>query len=204
MTGTQEETANKTLAILDRLANLTQELYENTCRTIRPTKGWVLVRILDREQVINGIIVPRMEQNKPMHEGIVLVTWEPWTEEKIKRDESGWVHVKVVQHRSELQPGDHVCFDHWAGVPVDGDQKAHTNFRLIREEDDGNLGGIKAIIEYSEKSDRPHEILSEMLVAELGGHDAIHDRMCHLTAHKIEHRFLLVDRDRPSVTLSGR
>jgi co-chaperonin GroES (HSP10) len=171
-----------------------------------PKKGWVLIRVLDREQTTaGGIVLPRAEQNKPMWEGIVLATWAPWTEEKIIRDADGKTHVRVIQHTSELERGDHVLIDHWAGVPVEGDSKIDTKFRLVKEADDPNLGGVKAIVEYAEKSTRPHEIITELLSqVDLDVNSAEFESLCRLAASKIEDRFILVDRDRQSVTMSGR
>jgi co-chaperonin GroES (HSP10) len=206
MIGTQTAEKTEVQTLLTELLDRTQELYASTCRTIQPTKGWVLIRVLEREQVTqSGIIVPGIEQNKPLHEGIVLATWEPWIEERTMQDEDGKKLTKVIQHKSDLKPGDHVLIDHWCGVPVEGDSKINTKFRLVKEEPDPNLGSVKAVVEYTDKDNRPHEILSEMLW-EIDPHGQVTDfeRLCRLVAAKISDKFLLVDRDMQSVTLSGR
>lgn len=192
--------------LLDDLSEKTQALYQHACRSLTPRRDWVLLRVLEREQVTKGgIIVPGFEQNKPLHEGIILATWEPWTEERTTRDEEGRTVVRVIHHRSELKAGDHVLFDHWAGVPVLSDSKINCNFRLVKEPDDPNLGSIKAVVEYSEKDERPHEIMTELLrEMNIDVNSREFDQMCRLAAARIEDRFLLVDRDQQSITLSGR
>lgn len=91
---------------LDQLAIALFTKHESQFTPLHP---WVLVRVLPREQRVGQIWLPNNKsQNKPVHEGIVLSTWKQFTSQK----------GKLIQ--TELVPGDHVCYPHWAGQPVPG------------------------------------------------------------------------------------
>ena len=61
--------------ILDLMA---QELFASSSRRFVPMFPWVFVRVLPKRQTLSsGLILPPYEQNKTIHEGIVLATWKP-------------------------------------------------------------------------------------------------------------------------------
>lgn len=185
----------------EQLAKLAQELYEEI-RYVRPMYPWVLVRVLDREQKIGSIHIPQgTKQNKPVLEGIVLATWAT----NIKCIRAPEPHGAFVEITSELEPGQHVLFPHWAGVPVVG--FAEDKYRLVKERDWGkdNEGGVLGVVEYGDAACMPIATLKGML-AELypadeavGGHAA-----AEVAADRIETRFVLIDQNQKSVTLSGK
>src|SRR5262245_13517020 len=105
------------------IAQATEKLSQR--RSFAPAYPWVFVYVLQREHKPLGRIILPHDKNKPMHEGVVLATWRP----RIKMSKAG----KEIEVRSELCPGDHVLFHHWAGQPVaDFDEK---KFRIVREAD---------------------------------------------------------------------
>jgi co-chaperonin GroES (HSP10) len=103
---------------LDRMAI---ELFTQHEAQFTPLYPWVLIRVLPREQRYMGrIILPdNKSQNKPVHEGIVLHTWMPRLDKKNK-----------VMY-SELHPGDHVVYPHFAGLPIPGWDERY--YRIVPE-----------------------------------------------------------------------
>lgn len=86
------------------------KLYEH----VIPTFPNVIVRVLPKEMVISGIHIVDQKTHKPTYEGIVLRTWEPkivWP-----KKEGGM----PVEFYSDLKPGDHVLFPHFAGQALPG------------------------------------------------------------------------------------
>ena len=167
---------------------------------------WCFIRVLAKEQVVNGIILPEIDQNKTVHEGIVLATWRPWSE---WRTIPGSTTV-MVHHESKLKPGDHVLFPHWAGAPIYGFKEKY--YRVVKEEGwkETQDGGIFATVEYDDQ--KPVSELEKLLNSEKGielvrraDHEKDFDQDAYnALARFIEDRFLLVDRTGASVTLSGR
>lgn len=159
--------------------------YEEKNRKFTPLYPWVFVRVLPKEQTMkSGIILPAIEQNKTVHEAIVLAVWQP-------------KYVKGNQLVSSFSPGDHVLLPHWAGLPVEGFSAKH--YRVVKEEGwrETQDGGIFARVDYDEE--RPVFRLRDLLV----GENLPEDMVEHLV-RVLEARFLLVDREGQSVTLSGR
>lgn len=134
----------------------------------------------------NGLYLPAV-QNKTVHEGIVLATWQPF------------INVKGHKKECNLMPGDHVLFPHFSGVPIEG--YSNMLYRVIRSEDwkENEQGGIFAKVEY----DSPTPILTLQQVIN-GFYSAKHDFSTLELAEAIERRFLLLDKEATSVTLSGR
>jgi len=164
---------------LDKIA---QDLYQGN-RMFTPLFPWVFVRVLPKEQVRpSGIILPA-KQNKIFHEGIVLAVWKTGV-----TSHEGHLQVR----KSELCPGDHVLFPHWAGLPISG--FSEERYRVVKEQEwsTEKEGGIFATVEYASKTD----------------FDTLTDLMSRYDdtelACKIEDRFLLVDREGQSCTISGR
>lgn len=176
--------------LVDRL---TQELYR-AHRGFTPRYPWVFVRVLHKEQQVGRIVIPETEQNKPMHEGIVLAVWPPFIESKTMNGQ----RVTVFQE-SDLHPGDHVLLPHWAGLPVVGYRDIR--YRIVKELgwDASTDGGICATVGYDEPNRKPIEKLKAFLSS------AIRDGFTwEGMLPKLEEQFLIVDRDAGSVTLSGR
>jgi co-chaperonin GroES (HSP10) len=192
------------------LNTLTQELYAASNRTFRPKFPWVFVRVLQREQQTDsGLILPATEQNKTLHEGIVLVTWKPveFELDMRRKEESNGVityhpePAAKMRRESELKPGDHVLFPHWAGMPVDG--FSEKRYRLVKEIGwhESKDGGICGVVEHSPVETKAVAKLKDMIVRMIdkGFMDWDKDLIA-----SIEKQFVVVDRDGQSVTLSGR
>lgn len=193
---TEEQTGVQTLRVEEKeqlLDRLTQELYQ-AHRGFAPKFPWVFVRVLKKEQERGGIILPDSEQNKPVHEAIVLAVWPSFIESKTKNG-----HRITVYKESELSPGDHVLLPHYAGLPVRGFKEQQ--YRIVKELgwDASVDGGIFATVGYSEPDHKPAEKLRKLLLNAMGTGFELEDLLA-----KIQEQFLLVDRDAHSVTLSGR
>jgi co-chaperonin GroES (HSP10) len=181
------------------------KLYEESQRTFTPLFPFVFIRVLTKEQVQNGIILPGIEQNKPVHEGIVLATWGEKIFEHRKVMDDGTRYTKQTVLRSQFVQGDHVCIPHWAGAPVHGFSDKH--YRVVKEWewDFSKDGGIFCTVNRIAPDEAPRGILSDMLREMLGTFvQSIPERVIEATAHRIEDRLVLLDREQHSVTLSGR
>jgi co-chaperonin GroES (HSP10) len=204
MTDTKREESEEMVDIL------AQELYATSKRCFTPVYPWVFVRVLPKEQITaGGIVLPMHDQNKTVHEGIVLAIWKPveHVATELNKDGVDWRSSQTRDYRrrpvqSDLKAGDHVLFQHWAGIPVEG--FSEKRYRVVKDLDwrpDGE-GGIFATVEYMEGAKRAvtrlHTILSEANSddAEAGGIEDLVTR--------INSEFMLVERGGYSVTLSGR
>jgi co-chaperonin GroES (HSP10) len=202
-----EEAIRENEESIDRIARRNYQIME---RRFTPLYPWIFCRVLPKEQVINGIIIPEIEQNKTVHEGIVLATWQPFELEvqvdRVERQQGDKTIVsyipkaKTVRRSSSLKPGDHVLFAHWAGAPIYGAKEKY--YRVIKEEGwrETQDGGVIGTVEYDNNG--PVEQLIELLDSLL-----VHEWAAIGTqkiAEDIAKRFLLVDRKATSVTLSGR
>ncbi len=133
-----------------------------------------------------------------MSEGVVLATWLPKSFETSKVSEDGTRHTRVKVLHSEFSQGDHVLFPHWCGAPIPGYDPKH--YRVVKEWefDFSKDGGIIGIVNHELPDDNPRgtleSILSENLPPTIAG----------ALSHKINDKLLLVDRDKHSLTLSGR
>lgn len=164
---------------------VSQELYQRN-RRFTPLYPWVFVRVLEREQQRSGIWVPGAVQNKVVHEGLVIATWLP------RQKDCGCDRVS-----SELKIGDHVLFQHFAGVPIEGYDR--DRYRVVREcdWDPANEGGIFATVEYG-----------GLNITQRMSHHLKKSGFSHTQADKavreIYENCMLIPRDMRSVTLSGK
>jgi co-chaperonin GroES (HSP10) len=178
-------------------------------RMFRPMYPWVFVYTCKREQKVGHIVLPDHVQNKVVHEGIVMATWRPFTEEHGTVDEKGRKLTRTVQRRSLLERGQHVLFPHWAGQPISGYNPER--YRVVKECDwkVDKDGGILGILDYDDKETMPsvvlRELLGDMIRAEIDEKDwTVTDHFLGLLAAQVNEKFFLVDREIPSVTLSGK
>ncbi len=174
-----------------------QELIANRVRGIRPLFPQVLVYVLPKASMYKGLVALPSEQNKILHEGIVLATWLPFTQEvgKTFKDGDGREYSKSYFRKSAFSIGDHVVFPHWSGHPAGiFDEKKYRFVRECNWEFDKN-GGIEAIVEYDEPATSPSARLAEIL-----GNDAEGIALAHL----IEEQYHMIDRATESVIQSGR
>lgn len=179
-----------------------QELIYRAHREFTPMYPLVLVLVLRKQQVrASGIALPDSQQNKPMHEGIVLATWNSKLVERgtINKDGERLTRVEVLH--SQLKPGDHVLFHHWAGMPIHGfdDQR----FRVVREEawHETQQGGIVGVLHYSDKENEPLEAIANELIG--SDHAGYSLTEWALTKSKIRDRYIVIDKETSAVTLSG-
>jgi co-chaperonin GroES (HSP10) len=192
-------TAAKTTLLRD----LALELYDAN-RQFKPMPPWVLVHVLPKINKIGTLYVPD-KQNKTIHEAIVLATWASYTDELgIITTPYGIKNTRTIERRSKLATGDHVLFPHWAGLPVSGlDERT---YRIVKEQEwatDGE-GGIFATVDYDDASTEPVATIRNMIWDCIEAEDMTNAReLAALIAARIEDRFLLVDKERKSMTVSG-
>ena len=188
--------SSEELAVKSRIINdMIQELYKEN-QQITPLFPWVLLRVCKKEQQIGSIVLPDSVQNKTLHEGIVVVTWQPCDR----------VIEGVTNHySSELKQGDHVLFNHYAGVPIDG---RHSGYRLVKEVAWAvdKEGGIIATVDYDTRETRPVEKLRAIILDNVYFDDPEEVDLEDIEEliKVVKEQFLLVDLNTPSVTLSGR
>lgn len=150
----------ETIEQVDKLKAYVAETFQGLHYDIKPRYPYILVRLIPKETNIelgNGKILwlpdtAKGKQNKPVYEGQVLRTYEPF--EKLLRTkyvEEGLAHFTKEEWtdvKSELQPGDHVVFQHHWGVPVPKlchDWKVG-EYRLVEEQN------IIGVLEYEKDS----------------------------------------------------
>ena len=194
MEGEQTPTTNERLEIIDRQCEAL--FHEN--RMFTPMYPWVFILVCEKEQQVGHIILPG-KQNKTVHEGIVLATWK---DKEVDRGITHYDGRKVTRHEilhSDMTLGDHVIFHHWAGLPAPGYDA--DRFRVVRERDwkETEQGGIFGKIEYADAQTAPIAQILEMIQNATGDWDA-----SRLVTSQIDDKFVVVDRESKSVTLSGR
>ena len=113
----------------------------------------------------------------------------------------------ITPRHSELSPGDHVLFNHFAGVPLEGYDR--DRYRVVRECDykENEQGGIFASVTYEGQATKPVEKMKAIITAKLETlvHEGVERmEMARVLTAAVEDDFLLVDRDVASVTISGR
>lgn len=155
----------------DELTNLVTKLYQETEVTVKPMFPKVLVRLLPREQQTKaGLWLPDGAQNKPVHEGVVLDTYESFWYDIWKSklhyvaitsptllDEDD--HIQAIWQECAVKPGDHVVFPHMAlGItPVWPLDDGRGDYRLVPE------GEILGKLEYEKESTREWLIESALV-----------------------------------------
>jgi len=202
----EAETPNtkERLEIIDRQVEAL--LHENQMFT--PMFPWVFVLVCQKEQQVGHIILPG-KQNKTVHEGIVLSTWR---DKEVDRGITHYDGHKVTRHEilhSDLKLGDRVCFHHFAGQPVPGFDA--DRFRVVRERDwsAASEGGIFAKINYAGNKTKPTADLIDLFeswLASVKSETAQEDLEAARVdlQNQIDDKFVVVDREAHSVTLSGR
>jgi co-chaperonin GroES (HSP10) len=194
---------------LDRLA---LELFTKHESQFTPRFPWVLVRVLPREQQVGRILIADgKHSNKPVHEGIVLTTWQPYTTVKTKSyltysytEATATRHTDdiVTRHECPVTVGDHVCYPHWCGQTVPGwDEKqyrvvpTHANTALGIEPN----GIILGTLTYPKESvkERLEDILDN-------GFTTVNFSPVNKAVRKILEEFDVVYKEKGSKTLSGR
>jgi co-chaperonin GroES (HSP10) len=181
-----------------KIDEMCQELFEAN-KMFTPLYPWIFILVCQKTQRVGHIITPD-KQNKPVHEGIVLAVWEDKVIEKRRATSDGKHETVFETKRSELMPGDHVVFHHSAGQPAHGYNP--DRFRVVRECDwsmQTHGGGIVGRIEYDDE--KTASVLKLIrLIAEQG---VVNDRPVADLPATITERFVVVDREAGSVTLSG-
>jgi co-chaperonin GroES (HSP10) len=180
------------MTLAKQIDQLINQQYRENCISVQPCFPWILLRVCKKEQERNGLWLPDSTQNKTLHEGIVLSTWQP-----CQRVQNGY----TIDLSSELKPGDHVLFNHFAGVPLEG---RSSGYRLVKECDFAvdKEGGIIAALGYDELHTNPVEKLRKLFADECEWNQGMEYSEAFI--EKITKHFILVDKDTPSVTISGR
>lgn len=183
----------------DELKALVTKLYQEHGVTVTPTYPRILVRLLPKEQVSKGgIVLTDHQQNKPVHEGFVLVTYPGFFRDKYVKDplteeremiESTWIE-------SDLKPGDHVLFPFMAqGIipvwPLDG---GSGEYRLVPEE--------QCLVKLTYTTKPLVQDLTDEFLSLAGA-----EKDPSLARDNVEdflQRFEVVRKTQPSMTVSGR
>lgn len=195
------------VALESKLDKLALELYKKHDFVVVPRYPWVVVRVLPREQVVGGIILSENKQNKPVLEGIVLRTWEPWTKKVNDSSfpELGGTKEIAIPMKSNFVIGDHIIFQHWTGLPLPG---VHENiYRMVPERDSysGESGPIYAKLEYQrESSSEKLTGLIQSLIHYIKEDKLSEERLVTLFEDKMHEHFDIVRKITGSRTISGR
>jgi co-chaperonin GroES (HSP10) len=111
-----------TSQLKQQLSDLCIDIYMSGGQRFIPMPPFVLVRVLPKDLISDGgIILPNQQQNKPVHEGIVLETYRPYEEQVVLRDR--WAdgsydeHVDTIIRTCPLKQGQRVAYPHYEGVP---------------------------------------------------------------------------------------
>jgi co-chaperonin GroES (HSP10) len=164
-----------------------------------PMYPWVFVLVCTKAQQVGSIILPE-KQNKTIHEGIVLATWKDKLVERGTISKDGIRLTRCEVLKSEMHLGDHVVFPHFAGQPIPGYDV--DRFRVVKECAWKEEGGIFGKIDYAGEHTKPTVELMQMLSAWIS--DGATEEELVLLQAKIDDRFMVVDRETASITLSGR
>jgi co-chaperonin GroES (HSP10) len=109
-----------------QLVNLCVDIYLSGAERFTPIHPFVLVRVLPKDMVSEGgIVLPNERQNKPVHEGIVLETYRPYTEEVVLKDiihkgtagERVIEYIGTIRRECPLKVGDRVAYPYYEGIP---------------------------------------------------------------------------------------
>lgn len=144
----------------DEIQKVVNKYYANRQVDFIPNYPYVLVRRLSRPESIGSIIVSDHAKN-PIHEGIVLATYRPFYRSYFTTDSN---NEMVGQDMNMLfvppvQPGDHICYQHFEGVPVEHaifgqPYYKSQNYLLVNCEVSDGRRGILAVIESTKESTR--------------------------------------------------
>ena len=158
-------------------------------RRFTPMYPWVFVRVLNREwKTPGGIVLPGPTQNKLVAEGIVLATYVPgerWIGRRSPRK---------VQVECPVKVGDHIGFNHFAGVPIEGYDRERYRVVMANDFDPVNQGGVLFTIDYDDQDTSPQQKLRTTLF-DMG--------VPIVTIDAVLQKYILVDKDACSITLSG-
>jgi len=188
---------------LEEIDRLSQELFREH-RLFTPLYPWVFVLVCKKTQQVGHIILPD-KQNKTVWEGIVLATWGQKIFERGIVNKDGVRQTRCEIVRSEFGPGQRVVFPHWAGQPVPGFNEER--FRVVREHgDDKTQGVIYGWIDVQPGMTKPVQDLLQLVAQAHTGEPwpALDPKEARLLEENVEDRFVVVDRETNSVTLSGR
>lgn len=192
---------------LDRLA---AELFRNHESQFIPRRPWVLVRVLPREHYyMNRILLPNTKsQNKPVHEGIVLQTWEPYTTQKTRHHNNYDFGVGVIciddvvtVHTSEFVAGDHVCYPHWAGQPIPGWDERYYLCVPEQVNEDVGIDASRCILG---KLNYPKESVSDQLALIMARAILIEDKPLETITATILEQFDVIPKNQSGKTTSGK
>lgn len=169
-------------------------LYEMAGRVITPRYPNVLLYILPKESVSPSglIMLAEKDQNKPVYEGIIVKTYEPFDrthEESDTTSETGY--RDVTEHFDcQLNFGDHVLFRHYEGDPI-SDFLPAREFRFIRDEN------IVGKVEQSSLLDHTKQIVREF------NRDASYTAEPELLVDLFQKHYILLPRGMKPRTISG-
>jgi co-chaperonin GroES (HSP10) len=108
-----------------KLADLCIDAYLGGGQRFIPLPPFVLVRVLPKDLVSDGgIILPNQQQNKPVHEGIVLETFRPYEEEvvltTVARSSAGHEirteEIGIIHRECPLKRGQRIAYPYYEGV----------------------------------------------------------------------------------------
>lgn len=136
------------------LSDLCLAIYMSGGQRLIPMQPFVLVRVLPKDMVSDGgIILPNVQQNKPLHEGVVLEVYRPYTvEETIVDPKDKRKKARILRYVCPVKPGDRVAYPHYEGIQH---KYLGDDYVLVRQSADQNkfpYMQIAGIVDY--KGDR--------------------------------------------------
>lgn len=190
--------------IQEQLRLFVKQLHDLSGITLKPKAPLVLVFVLPRG-LNEGLIVLPDQRNKPVHEGIVIQTYESYWKHFRIQSSSHDDYLQQVLVEPTARPGQHVLFDHYAGIPIPflnpgglhSSLSDHGDFRLVRDDGNRDLGSIFGVLEYEDKGtvNRMIDVFKSMM-------DLTRPQLRGVSRELLKH-FVIVDKQKSSKTSSG-
>lgn len=181
-----------------QIQKLVADMYESYRVEIAPYYPQVLVYVLPKATKYGSILLPEKDQNKPVHEGLVVRTYKPFWKRELRTNEKGEEEPYKEEIRCRMEVGQHVLFHHAYGAPIPrmdpecrGDQ-----WRLVTE------SALLAVLDY--KRQKPAEVLFDLVAGKDG--EAIDTKYTDEVKSEVEKfltRWNLVEKDLTARTVSG-
>lgn len=188
----------------EQLRGFLKKLHDSAGIVLHPRPPYCVVYALPKG-LSEGLIVLPDQKNKPVHEAIVMSTFTPyWKHFRIQIAEHD-TYFEEVKVEPTVKPGDHVLFEHFAGIPIPflnpgglhSSLTSHGDFRLVRDDGNRDLGSILGVLEYESKGtiNRMVDIFKSMM-------DLDRKSLRGVSRELMKH-FVIVDRQKSSKTSSG-
>lgn len=117
----EDRPAQITSQLAQKLADLCIQIYLSGGQRFVPLPPFILIRVLPKDMVSEGgIVLPGVQQNKPVHEGIVLETYRPYEQEVVLKrtwaNGNSEEYIGIRHYACDLKPGDRIAYPFYEGV----------------------------------------------------------------------------------------